>query len=36
MADDMKNIIRTRRKELGFSQDELAKNVMFQEKQSMQ
>lgn len=25
MADDMKNIIRTRRKELGFSQDELAK-----------
>lgn len=25
MADDMKNIIRTRRKELGFFQDELAK-----------
>ncbi len=25
MADNMKNIIRNRRKELGFSQDELAK-----------
>ena len=36
MVVEMENTIRNKRKELGLSQEELAKNVVFPVKQSMQ